>query len=355
VIPEIKNALSELTPILGSAVGELAPALGGALSAVLPLVGKLIKGLVPILTPLLNALGPALDALGPALQPLGEALGQIVVALAPVLPVLGEFLAAVAQLLIPVLLLLALVLKPLTPLFNFMALAIGQFADALAMIDWAAVGSAIGGAFMDAVHAVGDAFMTVANFFVKIPQIIAGGLTAIGAMFGEKIAEIVTHFKEFGGAILATLTGIPGQLFQAGINIVKGLWNGISSLGGWLWQHVKDFVYANTVGAMKTALGIGSPAKVVADQVGKWLPPAIPLGMQQSMPTAAGEVAALVGQLGNSVAAGAASVVTNLGGVIVNVPAGTDVPTAERIGNATGSNVSRVLTRNRVTLAVRMR
>lgn len=354
VIPEIKGALSELTPVLGSAIGELAPALGGLLSSVLPLIGKLIKAIVPILTPLLDALGPALDALGPALEPLGQALGEIMVALAPILPLLGQFLGASLQLLVPVLLLIATILKPLTPLIEFLTRAIAEFGKALSMIDWEAVGRAIANFFVNAWNSVLDFFQGIGEWFGKLPGMARDAFQAFHNAIMAKVDEVIAFVQALPGRVIDAIGDFAGLLVQKGKDLIFGLWNGISSLGGWLWQKVKDFAYANTVGAFKTALGIGSPSTVMAEQVGRWLPPGVVEGAQSELGGLRSMLNGMVGELSPAAATG------GLGGVIINVggvhfTGVTPTPDeAHRTGQQVGAGIADALARRNIALAVRM-
>lgn len=352
-IPAIKDSLGELTPILGDAVSQLAPSLGAGLSAVLPVIGKLIKAIVPILTPILDALGPVLDAIAPSLQPLGEALGQLVVALAPVLPVVAQFIAVLAQLAIPIILLLAQVLLPLTPILNYMALAIGEVAKALGMIDWAAVGEAIGHAFVVAWTATKD-------FVVNAAAAIFGFGAKVGTAVREfvdsvilKFFEIVNWVKGLPGRLLDALGNFGALLYQKGKDLISGLWEGIKSAGSWLYNLVKNFVYDNTVGAAKAILGIHSPSTVFAAEVGTQIPAGVAQGVQAGLPDLQNLLSPIVPSSGNGQGTAAMG---GLGGIIVNVNFVGVVPTADearRTGQAAGDGVMAAVARRSIGLAVR--
>lgn len=352
VIPEIKASLGELTPVLGSAIGELAPSLGKALSAILPILGKLITALVPVISPILDALGPVLDAIGPALIPLGEALGQLIVALAPVLPVLAQFIAVLAELAVPVIKLLAAVLTPLTPVLNYMALAIGEVAKALAMIDWTAVGSAIAGGFS-------SAWKAVSEFAVNAAKAIFD----FGAMLGTKLREFIDNIATFVTNSISFITGLPGQILAAlgdfgslliekGKDLIRGLWDGISAMGGWLWKQVTDFVDKYVVQPAKDALHIHSPSQVFADEVGAQIPAGIAEGVQGGIPSLAGLIGSIVPS------ASAASTGTTFAGginVTINFVGGTPTAAEARtVGQAAGDGIMQAIARRNVATAVRM-
>ena len=71
---------------------------------------------------------------------------------------------------------------------------------------------------------------------------------------------------------------LPAKMLRVGADIVKGLWNGIKGAAGWLKERIKGFV-DGIVGGFKHFLGIGSPSKEMADQIGKWIPPGLAKGI----------------------------------------------------------------------------
>ncbi|MGL4453791.1 MAG: tape measure protein [Sarcina sp.] len=76
---------------------------------------------------------------------------------------------------------------------------------------------------------------------------------------------------------------LPNKVMEAGKNIVKGLWNGISGMGGWLYDKVKGFA-TGILDNMKEALGIHSPSREAKKQIGQWIPPGIGEGIEGAMP-----------------------------------------------------------------------
>lgn len=353
VIPEIKSALSDLTPVLGSAIGQLAPSLGRALSGILPILGKLIEAIVPILMPILDALGPVLDALGPSLVPLGEAIGQLVVALAPVLPVLAQFIAVLAQLAIPIIKLLAAVLIPLTPVLNYMALAIGEVAKALGMIDWTAVGAAIGGAFATAWHAVSDFVVGVAQAIFGFGEMVGtwvrGFLDRVAAM----ITELINFIQGLPGQILQALGDFGSLLYSKGKDLILGLWNGIKDMGGWLWSQVTGFVNNFLTGPIKAALGIHSPSTVARDEIGAMYAAGIGEGLQMGIPG----IQSLIAGITPGASGAQSGTAMNFGGINVTINFVGGTPTtaeASAVGQAAGDGIMQAIARRNVGLAVSM-
>lgn len=79
--------------------------------------------------------------------------------------------------------------------------------------------------------------------------------------------------------IVNTVKSLPGQMLNIGKNIVQGLWNGIINAKNWIVGKVKSFA-KGILDGMKNALGIHSPSKVFRDQVGKFIPQGIAVGIE---------------------------------------------------------------------------
>lgn len=102
--------------------------------------------------------------------------------------------------------------------------------------------------------------------------------------FGADMASKATSAAQgFVTNIVNGLSGLPGQMVTIGSNIVTGIWNGISSGWSWLVDKVKSLANSLFEGA-KDALGINSPSRVFAREVGRWIPPGIGVGIDDAMP-----------------------------------------------------------------------
>lgn len=84
-------------------------------------------------------------------------------------------------------------------------------------------------------------------------------------------------------AVINGVSGLPGEMVSVGSNIVSGVWNGICNAAGWFRDSVYNF-FSNIVSNAKSALGIHSPSRVFADEVGQWIPPGITEGIESKMP-----------------------------------------------------------------------
>ena len=82
---------------------------------------------------------------------------------------------------------------------------------------------------------------------------------------------------------------IPEKMAEIGVNMVKGVWDGIVSMTKWFTKQVTRF-FEGIVDGVKETLGIHSPSRVMADEVGKWLPLGVVEGFESSMPKAIKEI-----------------------------------------------------------------
>jgi phage-related minor tail protein len=98
----------------------------------------------------------------------------------------------------------------------------------------------------------------------------------------NKALELVAWVRGLPGRLGRAVVGMNDLLYSKGKAVVTGLWNGISSMGGWLWGKVSSFVKNNVLNAAKSFLHIGSPSKLMADEIGHWLPPGIAQGAENN-------------------------------------------------------------------------
>ncbi len=111
----------------------------------------------------------------------------------------------------------------------------------------------------------------------------------VGRWFGSmkdtavrKASEMVSWMRGLPGRLGRSLGNMGRLLVSKGADVVRGLWNGIASMGGWLWSRIKSFVSRNVVDAVKGFLLIGSPSKLMANQVGQWIPAGIAVGAEDN-------------------------------------------------------------------------
>lgn len=129
---------------------------------------------------------------------------------------------------------------------------------------------------------VGQFIDTIITLPSKIEETFSTIITAL-RNFGEKfISEGPRIANEFKNKLIDIMKSIPSKMIEIGHDIVEGLKNGIASawesFKSWMGEMVSGFIEG-----VKEGLKIGSPSKVMADEVGKWIPAGIAVGIEDNM------------------------------------------------------------------------
>lgn len=128
----------------------------------------------------------------------------------------------------------------------------------------------------------------LASFFGSALSWLHGGGTNIIRGVGNGITsafwDVVSWFQQLPGRIAGFFSNAGSWLWQAGQDIVSGLIHGIESMFSAVWNSIKNFA-GGLVGGFKSALGISSPSRVMADEVGQWITHGIAQGMVSGIST----------------------------------------------------------------------
>lgn len=101
----------------------------------------------------------------------------------------------------------------------------------------------------------------------------------------DKAGEMLDWFKMLPSRLMSAIGDLGSLLLEKGKDIVRGLWDGIKSMGSWIAEKVLGWVADVIPGPIARALGIESPSTVAAD-----LAREVPRGMMVGMD---GEAASL--------------------------------------------------------------
>jgi phage-related minor tail protein len=129
------------------------------------------------------------------------------------------------------------------------------------------------------------------NIWNGIKSVFTGVIDWILSFFGtsldklagsanEGLQRVVGWFRNFGGWILNAVGNLGNLLYNAGRDVVMGIWNGIMGMGGWLRDSLWGWVRSVIPGPVLDALGIASPSKLFRDEVGKMIPAGIMVGIE---------------------------------------------------------------------------
>lgn len=140
-----------------------------------------------------------------------------------------------------------------------------------------------------AVQAGKDFITNVVNFIQQLPgkvwSFLSNTISNAASFVGSFANQAIQAGRQFFNGIVNTVRQIPGQMISIGADIVNGIRSGISgawgALTGWLGNMARGLI-----DGVKSALGIGSPSRLFADRIGKWIPAGITLGVEKAMPKA---------------------------------------------------------------------
>ena len=122
-------------------------------------------------------------------------------------------------------------------------------------------------ALPDLIEAIID-FLTDPDTLIEL---VKGAVKLVFKLI-EKLPEIFMHLISAMGRI--------------GINLIEGLWEGISKAGAWLWDQITGF-FGGIVDGIKNFFGIHSPSTLFRDEIGKNLALGLGDGFDKEMKTVA--------------------------------------------------------------------
>jgi tape measure domain-containing protein len=284
-------------------------------------------GIVKAVKPVIDTIKKTFDTqLKPALNNLMKALKQLWTALQPVINFIVTVVIACIKMVIQQ---IQLLWQILSPIISFIIQAIGVVISVVIMVVTKIIQfiTMIIGAITWLITHITEIPGKIIAFIGKIPEYIGyviGFIIGLIVKLITRLIQFVTRdipnfingvvkwFAELPGKIWKFLTQLPGKIGQAisnmvnkakstipnvvnaivnglkkaiskvgdiGKNIVKGLWNGIKGMASWVIDKIKGFG-KGLIKGLKSALGIHSPSKLMADEVGQWIPKGIAVGIE---------------------------------------------------------------------------
>ena len=161
----------------------------------------------------------------------------------------------------------------------------------------------------------------ISALLAALPQLVQAGI--------RLLTSLITALPQIIGTIVGGLASGYGQLADVGMNLVRGLWNGIQSLADWLWNKVASWC-ASIWDGITDYFGIHSPSKQMA-WVGDMLTRGLAGGITATGARAVDAAQAMAGEVTDTLS-GLASGVTI---PVAITPDGT--PASASIGGLTGS------------------
>ena len=260
---------------------------------------RFVQGLTQLISNMIPYVAPVLELL---LPPLIEGLGGLVSGIVQALPAAVKAISAVIPMLV-----------------QQLAMLLPQIVSAGVSII-ASLAEGIGDNLPALIPAAVDAIIEIASGLVaNVDKIIIAAGQLIGGLTQgliEAIPHLVYRLPEIILAITSGLLKGMASIGMVGQQLVEGLFNGIANAASWLYEKIKGWA-GDVLDWIKGFFGIHSPSKVFADEVGKFIPPGITLGVEQAMPRAMRDMGAQLSALSAIPMPG--STTTNLGGVNIVV------------------------------------
>ena len=297
VITIIGNFLSDVITVLGTIIGYIAKLLTPLINGIGKIISTILECLQKIWNTLSDALSPAFEAIWKVVSKIFETIGNllqtIVDALAPAIDALAEafgtILDAVARI-------VSAIVDALAPVIQVIAEALGGIITVLAEI----VGAVVD-ALAPAIKLIGDVLGAIFGVIAKIVDLVCGILKPV-------IDVICGALKAIGDVINNIFNGVKNltsKAVETGKNIIQGIGTGIKNAATGLWNGIKN-VGNNIVNGFKNFFGIHSPSKLMADEIGEYLPAGIDEGMKDAMPALLSSAEDQMGNLVDTVKDGAA-------------------------------------------------
>ena len=123
--------------------------------------------------------------------------------------------------------------------------------------------------------------MAIINFFT-LSKFLSMGKTIIKGIWNglsQGLPELIKEIPKLIGKIINAFKGGIGGIKDIGKNLVTGLWNGINNAKDWVLGKIKGFGKSILKG-LKSFFGIKSPSRLMRDEVGKFLPQGIAVGIE---------------------------------------------------------------------------
>ena len=172
-------------------------------------------------------------------------------------------------------------------------------------------------------NAASNAINAVINFFQQLPGRIADFLSQVISKVVSWASDMVNKarsgMQNVVNTVTSTLQSLPGKVLSIGKNIVQGLWNGISSAGSWIRSKISGWC-SGIINSIKSFFHIGSPSKLMRDEIGKWLPRGMAEGIEDETKSAVKAAQKMGNAVMSAAALGDISSTMNYGASLVSRP-----------------------------------
>lgn len=299
LVTQIPNIVSTVVSIIPALVDGLLQAIPTLIQAIPPIIDALVNGLlacipniidtgVKLITALVSNLSEIINTIVAVIP---EIITNLVNAIQDHLPDIidagVELIGALVNNLPEIINTIVEAIPPLiTALLNGLLDCIPDIVDAGFKLITALVG-ALPQIIITIVKAIPKIIAGIIGALINaIPKIITTGvklLISIIKNLPQIIAKIITAIPAIIKALIDGFGDYLSDMADIGLNLIKGLWNGIKNAGAWLRDKISGF-FGGVVDSIKDFFGIASPSKLMRDQVGKFIAQGIWVGFNEEDP-----------------------------------------------------------------------
>ena len=279
IMPPLVDIIKAALPI----IQEIATFIGGVLLSVFDLLLNAFNAIMPVLTDIANAVLPAVKD---AIQLVGDVIKEVIDAAQPIIEAIfnlvktwfDEYTTNIAPL-------LEAAVRALVPMVQDVIKSVREFLDALKPYIKAFVDNVVSWINNVLVPIVKNMVPVIQNVIVAVTRVIHSILTVVKNVINFVTAILKGDWKGAWEAAKGIVSGvidgiknIIGGAINIGKSLVTGIWRGISGAAGWLWGKVSGWA-KGLVDKVKGFFKIGSPSKVFAREIGRFIPQGISVGI----------------------------------------------------------------------------
>lgn len=284
IAEKLPGLVETILPALLTAAGQLVSSLGSAIETSLPTI--LTAGM-DVLNELIQGFLQALPQLMPMVMTLLTTLTQFIIENLPLL------IEAAAQIILGLATGLAEALPQLIPTIVEVVMNIALYLiENIDLLIDAALQLMIGlaGGLINALPVlIEKAPIIIAKLYTAflnaIPELLEAGVKIIKMVIDglvKTVPQLINQVPKLMGELKTAFLNFIPKLIEVGKNIVEGIKEGISgawdSFVKWMGEKMSSFV-----DGIKSFFGIESPSKLMADEIGRWIPAGIAEGINKGM------------------------------------------------------------------------
>ena len=263
----LETFLKNLTPALAKSIGGIVMALPQVVDQLLPLIPPIMGQLLPAIIQGIIILLQGLVQSAP--QWIGQIIAMVPVLVQGFMQLFMALLQAAPQIIAVITPMIPQIVDSLVTTLTeptmLQALIMGAIQLFLAMIE--ALPTVIN-ALADTLPRVVDAIVTTLTQPVMLQKLGESAVKLLFAMI-RGIGSMLGHIGDAAWKVINKIGEVlsPSTLWSVGENFIKGLWNGINNVTGWILDKIKGFG-KSVLDGIKSFFGIHSPSTVMAKMGG---------------------------------------------------------------------------------------